>query len=321
MFFEEYYAGPEEPSGYGVFTGTLGNNDLGGGKRLVSTVDHIFLSDTLDGGASVWMRETGSGDGTRAKRWFGPRDKSEEVPDDWPPISSLPAADVKSEAADIPVRCRCRGVDLVFHHGQMLADFEGKPRTEIPRFIDPVTHKTLGSFDACNSCRLSLGTDVIYWTFVLLRHLSFPEGTAGRQEDLPLFPQTSADLKAAVLAQENRDPRFGTLSLYASSSDVQRYFCSRCSATVFYACDEHVDDLDIAVGLLDAPDGARAESILKWSLGATPSWRQDVVGGWRDGLFTDIVKEAEAWRIERGYPKGWRRAELEEAKKKGETKD
>ncbi|KAK1763364.1 Mss4-like protein [Phialemonium atrogriseum] len=317
LFFEEFRAGPGEPGELGVFTGALGNNALGGddGKRLVSVVDHIFVGDTIDGGASVWLRETGDGAAGRATRWFGGRGEGEEVPEAWPPVSSLPGADVRSEVADVPVRCRCRGVDLVFRHGEHLAEFEGMSRAELPWFVDPVTHKTFAGFEGCDSCRLSLGADVIHWTFVMLRHLAFSEGT-GRQ-DLPAFPRTAADLNAAVSAQ-NRDPRLGTLSLYASSPDVQRYFCSRCSATVFYACDDRQDYVDVAIGLLDAPDGARAESILSWSFGSTPSWLQDVAGGWRDGLFTDIVKEAEKWRVERGYPKNWRRVELEEAEKKTE---
>ena len=57
---------------------------------------------------------------------------------------------------------------------------------------------------------------------------------------------------------------FGTLKEYQSSPEVIRYHCNTCSASAFYRSDEHSNLIRVAVGLMDAPDGARAESWLEW---------------------------------------------------------
>lgn len=300
MFFEEYDGPGTDPTGWGVFTGVLSNNAEPG---LATIASHIFVGDTLDGGATMWLRS--NGDGTPIKRWTAARDKSEEVAADWPPSVSLPGTDLKSEPAPVPIRCRCKGVDLVLRWDEIVAEFSVKPKSELPWFIDPETYKLLASFDVCDSCRLSCGVDVLHWTFTMLRHISFP-GDA-QSDDQPAFPHSTGDLRAAVSRQEGRDPRLGTLAFYASSDDVQRYFCSNCSATVFYAVDVRTDMVDLAAGLLESPAGARAEDVLSWNFGGESSWRQDVEGGWREGLVASIEKQAEEWRVKRQYPKNWRR--------------
>jgi hypothetical protein len=200
---------------------------------------------------------------------------------------------------------------LVLRAGEAQREFEEMQRRgeELPWFVDPVTHKAWGSLDACNSCRIAAGSEVTNWTYALLKHISFagpdPQG----------FPENTAQLKAAVGAKEGeaRDPRFGTITFYASSPDVQRYFCGRCSATLFYAVDDRPDMVDVAVGLLDSPDGARAESAISWSFGGEMGWRQDMIGTWREKMLYAVEKEAEEWRIERGYPKSWLRVAKEQA--------
>ena len=57
---------------------------------------------------------------------------------------------------------------------------------------------------------------------------------------------------------------FGSLKSYRSSTDVERYFCGTCGATVFFTADDREGLVDAAAGLLDAPEGARAESWLEW---------------------------------------------------------
>jgi hypothetical protein len=165
-------------------------------------------------------------------------------------------------------------------------------------FIDPVTHKMAASLDACNSCRIWVGSEIMHWTFSPLRDMSFASDVATH------IPETTAQLKQAV---EAKDPRLGTLAMYASSETVQRYFCGRCSACVFYAVDSRPDMVDIAVGLVDSPDGARAESVFSWALGGTFSWEQDMTGTWREGLLYAAKQESEQFRIDRDYPKNWRR--------------
>ncbi|RYO77669.1 hypothetical protein DL766_004729 [Monosporascus sp. MC13-8B] len=139
--------------------------------------------------------------------------------------------------------------------------------------------------------------------------MAFPPTSGTQQRD---FPATSLELKEAVSVREGRDPRFGTLTFHSSSPDVQRYFCSRCSACVFYCVDDRPDMLDVALGLLEAPSGARAEEVVSWTFTGSMGWRQDVVGGWREGHIVAVESTAEAWRTESNYPKHSWRAEKEE---------
>jgi hypothetical protein len=122
------------------------------------------------------------------------------------------------------------------------------------------------------------------------------------QIDVP-FPKSSHELKAFV---DRKEPAIGSLAYYASSTGVLRFFCSTCSATFFFAEDKRPDLLDVSVGLLDAPDGARAEGFLSWSLGKI-DFKDDAHGGWRAGLFDRVEEECEKWRVARSYPKNWRR--------------
>ncbi|ORY64843.1 uncharacterized protein BCR38DRAFT_431107 [Pseudomassariella vexata] len=280
----------------------------------------MFIGDCLDGGASPWLHGLNQ-DGSRPRMWLGQKKKSEEVLWDenssnyWPPVQSLPNAATRLDVDEIPVRCHCKGVDLVLRVGLARREFEEKAsRGEaLPWMVDPVTHKLIADFDACDSCRISSGVEIFHWMLALLRYVGFPAGSDGLLEG---FPATTGELRDAVAGGEEagkRDPRLGTLAYYASSIDVQRYFCSRCSACVFYVVDDRPELVDVAVGLLDSPDGARAEGVLAWNFGGRVNWRQDMFGGWREHLVKSVEIEAEKWRVERGYPKIWKQVEREEA--------
>ncbi|KAI1278227.1 Mss4-like protein [Xylaria sp. FL0933] len=331
---------------YGVQTGCLaniagievggtaadGNGDGGvAGGSLINITHHVFVGDTQDGGATPWLCDTNS-DGSRPRLWRGHRG-GEELPYHWP----LPFAQAESsktgddkaketeedEDEEIPIRCHCGGVNLVLRHPT--AAFANTARSELPWFIDPTSHKSLGTFDACDSCRLSSGVDIFHWTFALLRHLSFPPpkftsavNSSSTTTPTPSFPTSSIELKKAIATPPpNRDPRWGTLTFYSSSPDVQRYFCSRCSAAVFYASDDRPELVDVALGVLDSKRGSRAEDVVSWDFGGKVGWRQDVVGGWREGFVDRVEAAADRWRIERGYPKNWRRIQKEEAAAEG----
>ncbi|KAF7554621.1 hypothetical protein G7Z17_g2768 [Cylindrodendrum hubeiense] len=301
MFFQKHVADEEDI--LSVFTGALANSPV---STLIKIIDHIFVGDTIDGGASVWMRHPNE-DGSVPRRWMAQRNNSDELHDSWPLIEDLPSAQHKIGPVEIPLRCRCRGVDLVLRRGD--ADFADMQPQQLPWFVEPKTHKFIAGFDACNSCRSTVGTDIVNWTFALLHHLDFPANNATRSETRD-FPRTTTDLKAAIESEE-RDSRFGTLAIYESSPDVQRYFCSHCSASVFYAVDDRQELVDVAVGLLESPTGARAEDFLVWGFGSNIGGVKDTVGGWRETLVNAVQNEAEAWRIARGYPKTWRRIATE----------
>lgn len=289
---------------------------------VLEWVDHIFVGDTRDGGAVCWLRKM-NGDGREpVKVWLGGPNVSEEVAPgvQWPAFEDLPGQEANLKAAEgekgnVPVRCHCGGVDFVFRAGEAQREFEDKQRKgeELPWFVDPVTHKVHGSFDPCDSCRIWAGSEVVNWVSTLLKHLSFVGAGPDHR-----FPGDTSQLRVAIEAQV-RDPRFGTLAMYASSPDVQRYFCGRCSACVFYATDERPDMVDVALGLLDAPDGARAESVVSWSFVRRMSLREDMLETWREDLLFAVEREGEQWRIERGYPKSWRRVLKEQGEQAGQS--
>ena len=57
---------------------------------------------------------------------------------------------------------------------------------------------------------------------------------------------------------------WGKMQTYRSSDSVTRVFCKGCGANVFWDGDARPAVVDVAVGLMDAESGARAEEWLGW---------------------------------------------------------
>jgi hypothetical protein len=308
MFYEGRYDGPDGPVTTGVFTGTLANIPHG---NLIRVTDHIFVGDTVDGGASVWLRRPNA-DGRPARRWQAGKGTSAQLPYDWPTTSPPPSSAPPQGPLEMPIWCKCRGIDLVLR-----LDRSSFPDSEpLPFFVDPESKKLLAGCDPCDSCRLASGIDIFNWTFASLEHIGFASSAGGPVAGSGKFPRTATELIDAVSKRDDRDPRLGTLTFYESSPGVQQYFCERCSATAFYACEDRQSLVDVAVGLLEGPSGAaRAEEALSWALGGKMGHRADVMGGWRQGLVESVEKGGENWRVEKGLGVNWRRKAREEAEK------
>lgn len=107
-----------------------------------------------------------------------------------------------------------------------------------------------------------------------------------------------------------RDPRFGTLAMYPSSTNVQRYYCSACSSHILYANEEQPDATDIPIGVMETPFGARAENLLEWDYGVV-YYVEDCEGTWREKLTTAIKEGSEEWRLHMHIAKSFRRAVAE----------
>ncbi|RGP76873.1 hypothetical protein FLONG3_4956 [Fusarium longipes] len=299
LFWHEHYQ--NEPQNIGVFTGALRDVEI---KDLIRFADQIFVGDTQDGGVSPWLQHVNP-DGSSTRMWKGRRNKSEELKDDWLQSVASPVSENVSKEGII-LHCRCKGVQFVFRPSNV--DFSEADASSVPFYIDPKSHKHLATLDPCSYCRLSVGVDMMNWTFVLPAQIEFAD-----DPEKDTFPRNTHELKDAVESPE-RDPRYGTLAMYRSSPDVQRYFCSRCSALVFYTVDDRPDVIDIAVGLLHAPEGARAESLLAWHLGAKTMGDEEVGDTWRDAFARSVNEAAEKWRIEKGYSKTWARIAAEKGK-------
>jgi len=55
-----------------------------------------------------------------------------------------------------------------------------------------------------------------------------------------------------------------SLKVFKSSGDVQRHFCSKCGASVFYDIAKEPETVDVAFGVLRAKDGSLARSFFEW---------------------------------------------------------
>ena len=253
-----------------------------------------FVGDTIDGGASFWLQNLNA-DGSQCRRFkLKPEGSApeDELSDDWPPADEFTGFE-KKVGDSVPVRCRCKGVDFVLERG----DYSDLAKEQLPWNVDPDTYKLSTTLCGCDSCRMQGGIDLWPWAYFHIKYMT------SALADGP-FPQSSHELKAFV---DRKDSVVGSLAYHASSPGVLRFFCSTCSATFFFAEDKRPDLLDVSVGLLDAPDGARAEGFLSWSLGKI-DFKEDADGGWRAGLFERVEQACEKWRVARGYPKNFRRA-------------
>lgn len=304
-----------------VFVGALSNE---GPEDLVEVGAHMFIGDTRDGGASMWMRGMNGDKAPLVRRFKGMKHESEELAEDWPGFvtkrNRLPGQEKQDE---VPVRCHCGGVDLVFLRQEAEREFTAKKADDLPRLVDPVSRKYVAGLDACDSCRLSLGTDFSSWASVFLRHIAFPaskgqpEGPGDGRIPGPGFPPTLQDLHAAVSGWSpplpppgGKDARLGTLEAYRSSEGVTRYYCSHCSACVLYTDEgKHADAVDLAIGVVHAEEGARAEECFQWRPGGPIRHGDDMAGGWRGTWLKAVEDEEEAWRKARGFPEWWRQLE------------
>ncbi|EXJ76947.1 hypothetical protein A1O3_10104 [Capronia epimyces CBS 606.96] len=104
------------------------------------------------------------------------------------------------------------------------------------------TGKFEANLDACTSCRLVTGFEITSWITV--------------PRDLVCIDEVSLD---TFLADRSK------LGHYQTSSHVDRYFCVKCGATIFYH-QQNLETFDVGAGLLDtgSEGKARAEDWLAW---------------------------------------------------------
>lgn len=141
-------------------------------------------------------------------------------------------------------QCHCGGVSFTVPRPTIPAVQDDPYLRKWASPLDP--NKWIACLDVCDDCRLVDGTHVIAWTFL-------PAALLGP----PLTPDLSG---------------FGTLKVYNSSEGVRRGFCGTCGATVVFAYDGRIPTdqqaiVDIAIGVLGAPEGVLAENWLTWRSG------------------------------------------------------
>ncbi|EXJ81763.1 hypothetical protein A1O1_07828 [Capronia coronata CBS 617.96] len=216
------------PAEWEVGTGVLHFDDGLEGKlnRVQLWVEDV----SGDGGAVVWINRGQLAGMDRHRKGR----QSEMV--SYEQVKSLMQRSVEASSTQgsrdgerMQVRCHCRNV--AFSLAWPSQDF------------NHCTGKFEASLDACTSCRRVSGFEITSWI------------TVPKQ----LLCVTAANSLDTFLADRTR------LGHYQTSSDVSRYFCVRCGATVFYH-KHNLKTIDIGVGLLDSGNEgkARAEEWLAW---------------------------------------------------------
>ncbi|KAM0192598.1 hypothetical protein ACHAPI_008181 [Fusarium lateritium] len=223
---------------------------------------HIFSKSTKDGGMAEALTHI---DGKEFIDW--------NPPDDSPEAKIVEnEAEVGEDAKErLRVECECKGVSFTIPRPSQAVQ-EDKYYSQFVSHRD--NKKWYATFDACDDCRIVNGTSVVGWTFV---PLSVCE------------PRIEDDLL------------IGTAKTYKSSDNVVRSFCGTCGATVFYSHvdrrpseDHHV--VDLATGIIRAPEGVMAENWLTWR--ARLAWADS--GKKFDSKFTEALQEGmKKWVLKR----------------------
>lgn len=196
----------------------------------------LWLDDVKgDGGAAGWIN--GGKEEGMDRYWRG-RD-SEMVSD--ADIANILTGETHGQESELLSQNQTTGRDYTLnvrcHCGTISFDVirpQDQPNRDTEAFE--------AGLDACTSCRLVTGFEITSWATV-------PHGSI----------ITTEPTLNAYLGDRSR------LKHYKSSSDVSRYFCTRCGATIFYQ--KHgLATIDIAIGVLNPPvsEQARAEDWLRW---------------------------------------------------------
>ena len=230
---------------------------------------HCFTRAAPGGGLYDWLPSMGD----RTLNTWNPDPSNTTFP---PGSSDIDAAKPEFDSSGnerLRAECHCGGVSFTIPRPSIS---EVVNDAFAAKYVSPLDRdKWVACLDLCDDCRLLDGTHVVGWTFV---PLALTE------------PKISPDLK------------IGTLKTYESTKGVLRAFCGTCGATVIYSCDERAPEdglqiVDIAVGVLRAPEGALAENWLTWRTGKI-AWYPS--GERYDEVFAKSLKKGhEEWGLNR----------------------
>lgn len=175
------------------------------------------------------------------------------------------------EASDSKLLAKCHCGGVAFTISRPSEEFIASPASQ--GWLHPADKsKWLACWDLCNDCRLVTGSHVIGWMFVPLDHIS---------------PRPPADFMV------------GSSKVYRSSEGVVRTFCGTCGATVSYSCSDRPQIIDVAVGILRAPEGVMAENWALWR--GRLAWPQDGLD-YDEAFARSLIEGSKQWGRERGQP-------------------
>ena len=214
---------------------------------------HIFVPDTIDGGFTDFLR---TWQGKRLGRYVRFTDGEEE------PVhpGTHATASITLHEQRLHGYCKCKGVEFWIVRPSAAS---ARALPEDAWWLRENGTKYLADNCICNSCRLASGVEVTQWAYV-------------PTQDISLDSQGKVPFRYD----------FGTMKAYQSSPDATRYYCKICGATAFYRRHSREGVINVGIGLLDATEGARAETWLHWLPGPV-DFHEDALGR-ADGLLQGL---------------------------------
>ncbi|KAF7507698.1 hypothetical protein GJ744_010127 [Endocarpon pusillum] len=240
------YVGNIEPDEWEFASGMLNSTE-----GLLDRVQ-MWIEDTKDGGASIWLRK---GHGTNPNRHLRDRKSSEATDSIIIDLSQNSKQQVSSTPRPPSLKgsCHCGAVSFLLQPSTPPSSSE----------TTGTAHRYPAFLDACTSCRLTSGFEITSW-------IRAPQSHLFHASPNPSDTSPSASSKQ----DENQNPDYPlnptnpSLVHYSSSPGVHRYSCKTCTASAFYVNDSKKgESVDVAMGLLRAESGARAEEWLDWKRG------------------------------------------------------
>ncbi|KAI1276373.1 hypothetical protein F5Y07DRAFT_134393 [Xylaria sp. FL0933] len=287
----------------GLQEGTQEVHDTGN-EVLMRYTKHINTADTKDGGLSPFIQRVGDSSELECLPHFPhtPTKIKESIQESPPDVEvkTYSGENSKVEGESLNAFCHCGTVQFHITRPNAASTL---PRSNVPDLMVPYhtgspqvknpddkkwwLRPALGSNSrappqglstgkgeltrymagtcACVSCRLTSGFEIQTWAFIPRVNIFFHIRDNGT--DLPGNDSRAPSESQKIIPLDFSTLPANILTSYESSPGVRREFCSRCGATVFWRDRWRPELMDVSVGLLDADEGARAETWLDWWTG------------------------------------------------------
>ncbi len=255
------YVGNIEPNEWEFATGMLNSTE-----GLLDRVQ-MWIEDTKDGGASIWLKKSHGTNPTRHLRDRGSSEATDTIINDLS-HNSKQQISCTPRTPFLKGSCHCGAVSFLLQPPTPPSSSE---TTSTP-------HRYPAFLDACTSCRLTSGFEITSWMRAPQSHVFKHQSDHSSS--------TSSNRNENENTNYPLTPENPSLHHYSSSPGVHRYSCKTCPASVFYVKDSNKgESVDIAMGLLRAESGARAEEWVDWKKG--PEFGEEGT----DAVFVAALKE------------------------------
>ncbi|CAG8943092.1 unnamed protein product [Penicillium salamii] len=174
------------------------------------------------------------------------------------------------ESKDLLAQCHCTGVSFLI--ARPSEEFIASPQSK-GLISSSDKRKWLARMDLGDDSRLVSGANVISWMSVSADHIT------------PSLP---------------KDLLIGSARAYCPTKDTLLVFCGTCGATVFSHSDERPEIVDVAMGIVRAPEGAMAED---WNVWETKVSQPESGMRYQAGFARALTEGMQRWGAERGHPR------------------